>query len=207
VVPFAANQRFHRPPSGPELEALVRRHGVEPGAYVLASGTLEPRKNLVRLIGAHAQLPEEMRSRHPLLVVGPRGWEEEELRLSAAGTDEVRLAGYVPDDELAALYAGCSLFCYPSLYEGFGLPVVEAMAAGAPVVTSRISSLPEVGGDAVSYVDPTDEASIASALNQLLHSPEERAELAERGRRRAAEFSWERTAAAVVSELERVARR
>jgi glycosyltransferase involved in cell wall biosynthesis len=115
----------------------------------------------------------------------------------------VRLAGYVPDADLAALYAGCSAFCYPSLYEGFGLPVLEAMAAGAPVVTSDISSLPEVGGDAVAYVSPEDERSIETTLERLLRSPEERAELSRRGRARAAQYSWERTARLMLEELER----
>jgi alpha-1,3-rhamnosyl/mannosyltransferase len=202
VVPFAANDRFHDPPAGAELAAVTRRHGVEPGGYVLASGTLEPRKNLVRLIRAHARLPDELRRGHPLLIVGPRGWEEEELMRVAAGAPEVKLAGYVPDADLAGLYAGCSVFCYPSLYEGFGLPVLEAMAAGAPVVTSLVSSLPEVGGEAVVYVSPQREDSIAAALERLLASPEERAELSERGRARAAEYSWERTARQVCNELE-----
>jgi glycosyltransferase involved in cell wall biosynthesis len=127
--------------------------------------------------------------------------------LEAAGRDEhVRLTGFVPDDQLAALYAGCSVFCYPSLYEGFGLPVLEAMAAGAPVVTSDVSSLPEVGGDAVAYVDPRSDAAIGAALERLLRSPGERRELAERGRERAGGFSWASTARALLAELERAAK-
>jgi alpha-1,3-rhamnosyl/mannosyltransferase len=207
VAKLAASARFHDPPAGEALAELVARHGVEPGGYVLASGTLEPRKNLVRLIGAHGRLPEELRRSQPLLIVGPRGWEEEDLLCLAARSGGVRLAGYVPEDELVALYAGCTVFCYPSLYEGFGLPVLEAMAAGAPVVTSPVSSLPEVGGDAVAYADPRDEDAIAAALERLLRSPEERAELAARGARRAAGFSWERTARAVLAQLELAAER
>jgi glycosyltransferase involved in cell wall biosynthesis len=202
VVPFAASRLFHDPPHGPELEAIGRRYGVEPGAYVLASGTLEPRKNLVRLVGAHSRLPHELRREHPLLIVGPRGWEEEEIMRVAAGAPDVRLAGFVPDADLAGLYAGCALFCYPSLYEGFGLPVLEAMAAGAPVVTSSVSSLPEVGGEAVAYVEPVDQESIRGALERLLSSPEERAELSSRGRVRAAGYSWKRTAELICAELE-----
>jgi glycosyltransferase involved in cell wall biosynthesis len=205
VVPFAAEASFHEPGTSDRLASVARRHGVEPGRYVMAAGTLEPRKNLPRLIRAHAALPAELRRDHPLLITGPRGWEEQEILSAVAGGDGVRLAGYVPDADLAALYAACSVFCYPSLYEGFGLPVLEAMAAGAPVVTSGVSSLPEVGGDAVLYVDPEDEAAIRAALERLLASPEERAGLAERGRRRAAEFSWERTTRAVLGELERAA--
>jgi glycosyltransferase involved in cell wall biosynthesis len=205
VVPLAADRSFHEPASPDLLAAVARRHGVQPGRFVMATGTLEPRKNLPRLIRAHATLPDELRRDHTLLITGPRGWEEQEILNAVAGADNVRLAGYVPDEDLAALYAACTVFCYPSLYEGFGLPVLEAMAAGAPVVTSKVSSLPEVGGDAVVYVDPEDEAAIGTALERLLTSPEKRAELAECGRRRAAEFSWERTARAVLDELERAA--
>jgi alpha-1,3-rhamnosyl/mannosyltransferase len=184
------------------VEEVTARHGVEAGAFVLAAGTLEPRKNLLRLIRAHGALPLELGRAQPLLVVGPRGWEEQEILRDAAGSDGVRLAGFVPDDDLAALYAGCSVFCYPSLYEGFGLPVLEAMAAGAAVVTSRVSSLPEVGGDAVAYADPEDERSIADALERLLRSPGERARLAALARERAGEFSWERTARGVLEQLD-----
>jgi glycosyltransferase involved in cell wall biosynthesis len=205
VVPFAADRGFHEPGTRDRLAAVARRHGVEPGRYVMATGTLEPRKNLPRLIRAHARLPAELRRVHPLLIVGPHGWEEREILSAVASGDHVRLAGYVPDEDLAALYAASAVFCYPSLYEGFGLPVLEAMAAGAAVVTSKVSSLPEVGGDAVLYVDPEDEAAIGAALERLLSSPDERRELAERGRRRAAEFSWERTTRALLEELERAA--
>jgi glycosyltransferase involved in cell wall biosynthesis len=206
VVPLAADRRFHEPPPAAEVEPVAARHGVAPGAYVLAAGTLEPRKNLLRLIAAHAALPAELASAHPLLIVGPRGWEEEEIVRKATGGAGVHLTGFVPDEELAALYAGCTTFCYPSLYEGFGLPVLEAMAAGAAVITSNVSSLPEVGGDAVEYVDPHDESSITGALERLLRAPDERARLAERARQRAAEFSWERVASGILEELERARR-
>jgi alpha-1,3-rhamnosyl/mannosyltransferase len=200
VIPLAADARFYQARPSEEVAA---RHEVSAGAYVLAAGTLEPRKNLLRLIRAHAALPDELATTHPLLIVGPRGWEEQEILRAAAGSDGVRLAGFVPDDELAALYAGCSVFCYPSLYEGFGLPVLEAMAAGAPVLTSNVSSLPEVGGNAVAYADPEDEHAIAAGLERLLRSPDERARLAALGRERAREFSWERVARGVLEELER----
>ena len=108
----------------------------------------------------------------------------------------------MPDADLAGLYAGCAVFCYPSLYEGFGLPVLEAMATGAPVLTSSVSSLPEVGGEAVAYLEPEDQESMRRALQRLLSSPEERAELSSKGRARSAGYSWERTAKLVCGELE-----
>jgi glycosyltransferase involved in cell wall biosynthesis len=205
VVRLAADRRFGRERTAAEIERAAARHGVTVGSYVLAAGTLEPRKNLLRLIHAHAALPPELARNHPLLIVGPRGWEEQEILRAASDRGAVRLVGFVADEELAALYAGCAVFCYPSLYEGFGLPVLEAMAAGAAVVTSPVSSLPEVGGDAVVYADPEDERSIAAALERLLRSPDERARRAERALRQAAEFSWERFAAELIEELERAA--
>jgi glycosyltransferase involved in cell wall biosynthesis len=205
VIHLAADERFAERHSAETLATTARRYGVEPHAYVLAAGTLEPRKNLVRLIRAHAALTPGLRAANPLLIVGPRGWEEEEI-LAVAGehSAHLRLTGHVPDADLAALYAGCSTFCYPSLYEGFGLPVLEAMAAGAPVITSDVSSLPEVAGEAAAYVDPLDDDSIRRALERLLRSPEERTALSARGRERAAAFGWDRTAEAVAGELERL---
>jgi glycosyltransferase involved in cell wall biosynthesis len=201
VVPLAADDRFAATPSRAEIEPVIRRHGVEDG-FVLATGTLEPRKNLVRLIQAHGGLPPELTDAYPLLVVGPAGWEQDEIAEAAAGHESsVVFTGFVPDEELAALYAACTVFCYPSLYEGFGLPILEAMQAGAPTITSNVSSLPEVGGNATMYVNPVDEDSIRGALERLLTTPAERAELSERGRRQARAFSWERTAAGVLEQL------
>jgi glycosyltransferase involved in cell wall biosynthesis len=173
-----------------------------PRPYVLAAGTLEPRKNLERLLDAWAQLAPALRDAHELVLVGPAGWEADSILGRARGAG-VRITGYVPDEELAALYGGCELFCYPSLYEGFGLPVLEAMRAGAPVITSNVSSLPEVAGDAAVMVDPLSVDAIGSAIARLLVDPDERARLRNAGRARAAAFSWERTA----SELRDVLRR
>ena len=147
-----------------------------PPGFVLAVGTLEPRKNLPRLVEAYARLPEELQAAHPLLVAGRIGWDAAETLGALAGLGErCRLLGPVSDPQLAALYERCTVFCYPSLAEGFGLPVLEAMAAGAAVITSGVSSLPEVGGDAVEYVMPTDTGSIAAALERLLRDPQRRA--------------------------------
>ena len=191
VVPLAVSPRLssHFADGGSRLP--------NPG-FVLAVGTLEPRKNLPRMVEAYASLPSALRDGHPLVVVGARGWRTAATLESLRSLGEqCRLLDHVSDDDLGELYRRCSVFCYPSLGEGFGLPVLEAMAAGAPVVTSNVSSLPEVGGDAVEYVDPRSADSIANGLAHLLRSPERRAELASRGRARAAIFSWDATASAV----------
>ncbi len=162
--------------------------------YVLAVGTLEPRKNLPRLIEAFARLD----TKHELVLVGGLGWDTAETEAAIAGAERVRRLGHVGDAELRALYRGAALFAYPSLYEGFGLPVLEAMAAGAPVLTSSVSSLPEVGGDAAFYCDPLDVASIRDGLARGLA---EGASRVAAGRARAATFSWDRYAAETLAVL------
>ena len=137
------------------------------------------------------ELDAATQSRHPLVVVGALGWETgETLAALRALGDRAILLGHVSDAALAELYRRCAVFCYPSLGEGFGLPVLEAMAAGAAVLTAANSSLPEVGGDAVEYVDASDAASIAAGLERLLESPARRAELGALALERAREFSW-----------------
>ncbi|MEN9937081.1 MAG: hypothetical protein RLZZ387_3660 [Chloroflexota bacterium] len=166
--------------------------------YFLYVGTIQPRKNLARLIEAFAQLS----TLHPevgarLVLVGKRGWLAEGIERRAAElgvADRVRFTGYVPDEELPALFAEALAFVFPSLYEGFGMPVLEAMAAGAPVLTSTTSSLPEVAGDAALLVDPEETGAIAAGLARLATEPALRAELRRRGYDRAAQFSWDRCA-------------
>ena len=180
--------------------------GVPDSGFVLAVGTLEPRKNLPRLVAAYRRLPKAVQDRHPLVVAGRLGWGKgETLRALGSLGDRAIQTGFVPDGQLALLYERCALFAYPSLGEGFGLPVLEAMAAGAPVLTSDRSSLPEVGGDAAAYCDPSDEAAIAEALQNLVENPEELDRLRAAGRQRVAQFSWTKTAAVVRATLERVA--
>lgn len=176
--------------------------------FVLAVGTLEPRKNLPRLVAAYSSLDVAMQARYPLVVVGALGWETGETLQALRSLDgNCRMLGYISDTALAELYRRCAAFCYPSLGEGFGLPVLEAMAAGAAVVTSRISSLPEVGGDAVEYVDPFRVASIAEGLQAVLGDEPHRRELAARASLRAGEFSWARFADTVLETLDEAAGR
>jgi glycosyltransferase involved in cell wall biosynthesis len=206
VMQLAAGQRFGQRRPEDELDAVRSRHGIE-RPFVLSTATLEPRKNLPRLVAAYAGLPAELRERHRLVLVGPKGWEmRDTLRSVQAHERDVKLLGYVPDEDLAALYQLCSVFCYPSLYEGFGLPLLEAMQSGAPSIASRTPSLQEVGADAARYVDPLDVADIRRALAQLLESEAEREELRHRGLERAASFSWERAAREALAAVAEAAR-
>lgn len=176
--------------------------GLPAPGFVLAVGTLEPRKNLPRLVSAYRQLPRILQDAHPLVVVGAEGWQTGEIvaAFDSLGERCIRL-GHVSDQALSELYRRCAVFCYPSLGEGFGLPVLEAMAAGAAVVTSNLSSLPEVGGDAVEYVEPHSVESIAAGLERVLSSSRRRAELGKLARLQAQRFSWDETATKVLEAL------
>jgi glycosyltransferase involved in cell wall biosynthesis len=165
--------------------------------YLLYVGTIQPRKNLVRLIEAFAQARHALDDTLRLVIAGRRGWLSEGIARRAAelGIAEcVHFAGYVPDEEVPMLLAGALAFVFPSLYEGFGMPVLEAMGCGAPVLTSNTSALPEVAGDAALLVNPEDTGAIAAALTRLATDAGLRDELRQRGYARAAEFTWERCA-------------
>jgi glycosyltransferase involved in cell wall biosynthesis len=206
VVYLGADERFGQRFEDSELERVRARYELR-RPFVLSVGTIEPRKNLTRVIEGYSALPVELRKSHLLALVGPLGWNFTEILQGASGLDDVRLLGQVSDRDLAALYQSCAVFCYPSLYEGFGLPLLEAMRSGAACITSNVSSLPEVGGDAVAYVPPTSARDIRDALARLLASEHERRRLGVRARERAATFSWERTAAEVADQLVAVAAR
>ncbi|MBF0332543.1 MAG: glycosyltransferase family 4 protein [Alphaproteobacteria bacterium] len=186
-------------PSDPlAAAATMAKYGLTAGAYCLSVGAIEPRKNLSRLLAAYAALPAALRSAHPLAVAGAKGWRDQGLLrdLELARRDGwLRPLGYVPLEDLPDLYSAARLCAYVSLYEGFGLPVAEAMACGAPVLASTASSLPEVAGGAAMLVDPTDVAAITRCLERALTDAAWRAEASRRGLARAQELSWDRTAA------------
>lgn len=180
-------------PSGEEVERVLSRHGLRP-PYILFVGTIEPRKNLCTLARAYASFggAERLRSGE-LVLAGPLGWMRRGEMSRILGQQGVRWLGYLPQDELEAVYAAATVFAYPSLYEGFGLPVLEAMARGLAVVTSNTSSLREVGEGVALLVDPEDPMEMGKALRRLIEDPDLREELAQKGRERAAEYSWEST--------------
>ena len=190
----------------PDRVAAVRQHYQLPQRYLLFVGTIEPRKNLTRLLHAFENLRAEGLT-EALVIVGKRGWLYggffAELERSSV-RESVILPGYIPDTDLPALYAGAQALVFPSLYEGFGLPILESMACGTPVACSDTSSLPEVAGGAALLFDPTNEASIAEAVRGLLSDDRRRRELSRKGLARAAQFSWDRVAAETESVYRKV---
>jgi glycosyltransferase involved in cell wall biosynthesis len=199
VIHEAAAPRF-RPTSDAVQTGVRVRYGL-PARYLLYVGTLEPRKNLTRLLRVWAPL-RRSGDVPPLVLIGARGWLIDDFFAALARSDvreDVILPGYIADADLPAVYGGATAFVFPSLYEGFGLPPLEAMACGTPVACSNTSSMPEVVGDAAVIFDPRDEGAMTEALRQLAADADLRAELRARGLRRAAEFSWARAAQETVA--------
>jgi alpha-1,3-rhamnosyl/mannosyltransferase len=198
VTPLGVDQSFT--PGKKRMQGL-------PDRYILFLGNLEPRKNLPRLITAYQSLPQSLRRRYPLVIAGAKGWgikEVKEILPSFQRDEKPIFTGYIPQSLLPCLYVGASLFVYPSLYEGFGLPVLEAMAFGVPIITSDSTSLPEVVGDAGVLIDPYDVDHLKEAMMELLKNEKERREMAEKGIARAKLFSWEKCARQTLNVYEKV---
>ncbi|MGD9765074.1 MAG: glycosyltransferase family 4 protein [Candidatus Binatia bacterium] len=196
VVHLGCDERFQPVPDSPARQAVLARYGIAP-PYLLHVGTIEPRKNLPLLVRACARLRDQRGAPLRLVLVGHRGWGYDALQraLAAEGARvRVDILGRIAAADLPAVYSAAELLAYPSLYEGFGLPVLEAMACGTPVVTSAAGSLAEIAGDAARYVDPRDPDALAAVLAEVLGDTAQRRILSERGRARAARFSWERCA-------------
>lgn len=196
TIPLGASNQF-RPRDALSTEPVLRTLGLAHGGYVLIVATLEPRKNLGHALAAYAQLPLEQRKRYQLVVAGAKGWRAhrlERMLRSKAAAGEVCYLGYVEGAQLPALYAGAAAFLFPSLYEGFGLPPLEAMASGVPVLVSDRSALPEVVAEGGVMFDPDNIDDITAKLAATLGDPNERVLLASRGVSRAREFTWERCA-------------
>ena len=196
AVPLACGEEF-RPRDSFATGEVLRRHGLTHDGYCLYSGTIEPRKNLHTLISAYEALPDDMRQRWPLVLCGYYGWNSDDVHRRidrAARAGWLRYLGYVAADELPVLFAGARLFAFPSLYEGFGLPVLEAMASGVPVVCSNSASLPEVVGDAGLMIDAQDVEGLRAALSRALVDEDWREWARSQGLARASGYSWARCA-------------
>jgi glycosyltransferase involved in cell wall biosynthesis len=196
AIPLGVGKEYH--PRDPESLILpLKAYDLKPNGYILSVGTLEPRKNLVSLIRAYESLPNEIHKQWPLVLVGMRGWKDQGLRKTIEtlqGKGTLKVLGYVPEDDLPYLYSGASIFVFPSLYEGFGLPPLEAMASGIPVIVSNRASLPEVVGDAGVYIDPLSEGAIAEAMRMLLGDLKKRDQLIQSGLHQAERCTWENCA-------------
>jgi glycosyltransferase involved in cell wall biosynthesis len=211
VTPEAAAESFFPVRNETELKRIRETYGIQEN-YILSLSSIQPRKNLVRLIEAYSCLrgvrPEVKLPQ--LVLVGKRGWLEHETfraaERSALG-NEILFTGYVPEGDLAALYSGAICFVYPSYFEGFGLPVVEAMQCGVPVIAGNRTSLPEVLGNAGVLFDPFDTQALVKSLTQVLGDPEYRAELSSKGLERARNFKWQKTAQMTLGVYERAVKR
>jgi glycosyltransferase involved in cell wall biosynthesis len=212
AYPAAAGRTVVLPPgptsmgptlSASEIDARLRALGLAPG-YLLHVGTVEPRKNLVRLVEAVRSLPDAP----PLVLVGNRGWSDEPIlaAIAAAGRKVVHLE-FVADPDLQALFARAALLVYPSMYEGFGMPLVEALAAGTPVACAGIPVFREVAGDAAAFFDQTSPGAIAEAIDKLLADDAERERLAAAGPQRAARYTWPAAAERLLRAVRELARR
>ncbi|MCC6164906.1 MAG: glycosyltransferase family 4 protein [Acidobacteria bacterium] len=205
VVGPAARAAFTHPPV--HARSVLTRLGLEPGAFFLAVGTIEPRKNYRFIIEAYLQLLEVLPDAPPLCIAGQQGWLEDSPDEWVRGTraaDRIRTLGFVPDEELAVLYRETVAFVFASHYEGFGLPLVEALACGAAVVATSTATVPEVLGDAAYVVAPGDAGALAEALRRLVTDVDIRRGLAERAQARSAAFSWDAAARHLLDVYRRV---
>lgn len=191
-----------------DFSSFAKEHEIA-DSYILYVGTLQPRKNVARLIEAYAKIVKENSDiKEDLVIVGKKGWLYEEILEAPRKFDvegRVKFLHFVSDEELTSLYQHATCFVLPSLYEGFGLPVLEAMVNECPVITSNVSSLPEVGGDAALYVDPENTDDIARKMEKLLCSPDLQKELIKKGKEQVKKFSWEKTAQETLDVLVEVA--
>lgn len=206
AVPLASSPEFH-PRSADSLREALSRYGLQAGGYSLFVGTIEPRKNLETLLDAYGKLPVALRQRWPLILTGYHGWRSEAIHQRIAQAQQqgwARYLGFAASEDLPLLYAGARLFTFPSHYEGFGLPVLEAMSSGVPVVCSNSSSLPEVAGQAALMCAPGDVDGLSALLRQGLEDENWRLAAVQQGLTHAAGFSWERCAQATIEVYRKV---
>ncbi len=211
-------ERIHAVPLASSAEFCVRhyedlrlplaRYGLAPGNYSLFVGTIEPRKNIDTLLDAYGRLPVAIRNRWPLILTGYQGWRNEQIRQrieQAEAEGWARYLGFVPASDLPLLFSGARLFTFPSLYEGFGLPVLEAMSSGVPVVCSNSSSLPEVAGKAALMSEPLDVETLTDNLRRGLEDEHWRSSAIDEGVSHSAMFSWQRCASETIAVYKTVA--
>lgn len=206
VVTPAVNHRLFKPQPDKTVERIIAKYGIKK-PYILSVCTLEPRKNLKGVLDAFEKLPEDVKSAYMLVLVGGKGWLSGELEAKydqLAGKHSLIKTGYVPDEDLPALYSGAAVFVYPSFYEGFGMPPLEAMACGTPVITSDNTSLPEVVGDAGVMIKAEDTQKLSSAIHAVLSSDKLAATMKAKGLVQAKKFTWEESAEKLLQIIKRM---
>ena len=197
IVHPAVDHNIYKPRSRQETDTIKKKYSIN-GSYILYAGTLEPRKNILGILNAYEVLPDSLKNNLHLVLAGGKGWKAEEIssklhQLISSG-EKIIHTGYVPDEDLPPLYSGASLFVYPSFYEGFGMPPLEAMACGVPVITSNNSSLPEVVSDAGIVIDANDTEELTKNIEKILRNPKLAKDLAKKGLEQAKKFTWENSA-------------
>ena len=195
IVNPAINHAVHRPASKQSIDRVKTKYGIK-GQYILYTGTLEPRKNIVGILEGYSALPKNILSSYTLVLAGGKGWLDEEIEEKLTELKELNIirTGYVADEDLPALYSGATVFVYPSFYEGFGMPPLEAMACGTPVITSNNSSLPEVVGEAGIMIDAKDTGALTKSIEKVIGSKKLQNEMVKKGIKQAIKFSWEESA-------------
>lgn len=194
VIYPAVAQYFNQKNDKKNAEKFLRKYDLEPG-YILSVATLEPRKNLLRLVHAYNKFKSDI----PLVLIGGQGWKNNELIEEARKNENIKITGYINNEDLPSSYQQALIFAYPSLYEGFGIPVLEAMSCGVSVLTSNTTALPEVGEDAVLYVNPNNTNDIAKKMKELIESENLRRQLKNKSLKQAKKFSWEKSAKKLLS--------
>lgn len=204
VAPPGVSPQFQRP-SKQVIDDTLRRYELSPNGYIFSLGNLEPRKNLGTLVDAYRGLPKALRTRYPLVLSGGKGWGESGVPKShdeLLRNGQLRTLGYLPLEDLPALYAGALAFCFPSIYEGFGMPVAEAMACGSAVLASNAASIPEATGDHGILLEPRDVDAWGRAIQSIIEDDSLRIGLQSRAPDQARNFNWNRTAKITVDALE-----
>jgi alpha-1,3-rhamnosyl/mannosyltransferase len=206
AIPLGVSKSFSSY-SQEETSVTLLKNNLKHGEYILAVGTLEPRKNLNVAIDAFLLLPKDLRQQYPLVIAGSKGWLLGELEKkidSLIKSGEIKLIGYVHQDELPHVIAGALTLVFPSIYEGFGLPPLEAMASGVPVIASNSSSIPEVVGDTGILLNSNDTQGFADAMQSLIEDPQRRAILSQKALERSKQFTWEKCALSTLEVYKKV---
>lgn len=201
------NKKLFSPKSRPEVRKIKEKYRI-PNYYFLFTSSLEPRKNVKRIVEAYHSLPREAKDKYSLVLAGGKGWQDEGIwktidKAQKSG-DKIITTGYIPEEDLPALYSGAFIFLYPSIYEGFGIPILEAMVCGVPVLTSNTSSMPEVGGNAAFYVNPQETEEIKNGILKILQDKDLREKMIEAGFKQINKFSWEDSAEKLVKIFEEI---